>query len=196
MVALGFFLIMVVLFFIALFFITLNIIFIIIWKVRRRIGKTPKKRYIVIPIIFLIISILVEVIPVGWVMIVRSGNKSMSKNVVIAQSGKIAYWGLKPNSDATLENFEMDGTTYIHVLDKDSAHTWKLGKPVANIKFRSSEEAFNKILTLIFGREDISTLYTVINDQGFELYSIGGSSIYCPENQRDIVLTYYSYIVE
>jgi energy-coupling factor transporter transmembrane protein EcfT len=179
-VALGFFLIMVILFFLVLFFITLNVVFIIIWRAKKRRGKTPKKRYIVIPIIFLIISILVELIPIGWVIMVRSGNKSISKNVIIAQSGKIGYWGRKANSDDTFEYFEMDGTTYVHVVDTDSSHTWILGKPAANIKFKSSEEVFNKILTLTFGRDDTSTLYTVINDEGFELYSTGGSIIYGP----------------
>ena len=190
-IALGFFLIMMFLFFLALFFITLNVIFIIIWRVKKRRGKTPKKRYIVIPIIFLIISILVELIPVGWVMMVRSGNERISKNVIIAQSGKVGYWGRKANSDDTFEYFEMDGTTYVHILQTDSSHTWKLGEPVANIKFKSSEEVFNKILVLIFGRDDISTLYPVINDEGFELYSTRGGIIYCPENQKNTVSTYY-----
>ncbi|WP_315675712.1 hypothetical protein [Clostridium sp. 19966] len=191
MVVLGFFLIMVILFFLALFFITLNGIFIIIWILKKRRGKASKKRYIIIPIIFLIISISLELIPVGWVMMVRSGNKSMSKDAVIAKSGEIGYWGRKANSDDTNEYFEMKGNIYIHVLDKDSSHTWKLGKPIANIKLRSSEEVFNKILISIFAREDISTLYPVINDEGFELYSTGGSEIYCPENQKDKILTYY-----
>lgn len=191
-VVLGFFLIMVFLFFLALFFIMLNVVFIIIWTIKKRMGKTPKKRYIIIPIIFLIISILVELVPIGWVTVVRSGNKSISKNVIIVQSGKIGYWGLKANSDATNEYFEMDGVTYVHVLDADSSHTWKLGKPVANIKYKSSEKTFNQILTLIFGRNDISTLYQVINVEGFELYSTGGSIIYCPENQKNTVLTYYN----
>lgn len=127
-------------------------------------------------------------------MMVRSGNKSISKNVIIAQSGKIGYWGRKANTDDTNEYFEMDGTTYVHVLDADSAHTWKLGKPVANIKDKSSEEVFNKILILIFGRDDISTLYQVINDEGLELYSTGRSIIYCHENQKNTVLTYYNDI--
>lgn len=191
MVVLGFFLIMVVLFFLALFFITLNLIFIIIWKVRKRIGKTPKKRYIVIPIIFLIISILAELIPVGWVMMVRSGNKSISNKVVIAQSGKVGYWG-HANSDDTIEYFEMDGTTYVHVLDIDSYRTLKLGEPVANIRYKSDESRFNKILVLIFGRDETSTLYPVINEKGLEIYTIGGSLIYCPKNQSNLVLAYFN----
>lgn len=191
MVVLAFFLIMVVIFFTALFFITLNVILIIIWKVKKRIGKTPKKRYIVIPIIFLIISILVELIPVGWVMMVRSGNRSISKKVVIAQSGKVGYWG-HPYSDDTIEYFEMDGTTYVHVLDTDSYRSLKLGEPVANIRYKSQESRFNKILELIFGRDETSTLYPVINEKELEIYTIGGGLIYCPKNQSNLVLAYFN----
>lgn len=189
--ALAFFLLMVVVFFSALFFIILNVIFIMIWRVKKRKGKTAKKRYLVIPIIFLIISILVESVPVGWVGMVRSGNRSNAKDIVIAESGKVVYWGYGANGDDTTENFTMDGTAYVAVLDTGSSQTWNLGKPVANIKFRSSEEVFNKVLSVLFGRDDTSTLYPIINEKGFDLYTIGGTQIYCPENQRDLVSAYY-----
>jgi hypothetical protein len=190
MVALSFFIIMVVLFFSVLFFVTLNLIFIIIWRVKSRKGKTPKKRYIVIPIIFLIIGPLIELIPIGWVGMVRSGNKSSSKDVIIAESDKIVYWGYGANGDETCENFKMDGTTYVEIVYSGLSDTSKLGKPVANIRFKSDEAVLNKIMKSLFARDDTSTLYPVINEKGFKLYTIG-NIFYCPENQKDLILAYY-----
>ena len=196
MVGLVFFLIMVVVFFLALFFIMLNVIFIIIWRVKKRKGKTTKKRYIVIPIIFLIISLLIELIPIGWIGAVRSGNKSSSKDVIIAESGKIVYWGYDGDR---IENFKMDGTTYVAiVVYSGSSDTWELGKPVANISYKSADETLNKIMRSLSARDDTSTLYPVINEKGFKLYTIESTiaigstiTIYCPENQKDLVLAYY-----
>lgn len=189
MVALAFFLIMVVLFFVALFFIILNVTFIIIWKVKKRKGKNPKKRYIVIPIIFLIISLLVELIPVGWVGLMRAGNKRNFKNVVRAESGEVVYWGELANGD-TADNFEMYGMTYVEVPYSGSSNTLKLGKPVANIKSKADEEGLNKIVGALFASDFTSTLYPVINDKDLEIYTIGGNTIYCPKNEKDLVLAY------
>lgn len=190
MAAMAFFFIMLVLFFITLFFITLNVIFIIIWSVRKCKGKAPKKRYIVIPIIFLIISFLVESIPIGWVLLLRTGNSSASKDIVMAKSGKIVYWSSDENGAPTGVSFEMDGTGYIRLDCSVSTDTWKLGKPVANIRYKSDEEALNKFMKFLFAGDFTSTLYPVINGNGFELYTIG-NDIYCPENQKDLVLAYY-----
>lgn len=191
MLALGFFLIMMVLFFVALFFICLNIIFLIIWKVKKRRGNTPKKRYVIIPIIFLIISILVELIPVSWVMIVRSSNERNADDIIMAESGKIGYWGYGKNGDDTIEKFEIDGITYVNVFESNSEHKWKLGEPVANIRPKSYEKISNKIMRVIFGGDYTSTLYEVVNEEGFELYSIGGRIIYCPENKKSFILEHY-----
>lgn len=190
MVALAFFLIMIVLFFVALFFITLNVIFIIIWRVKKRKGKNPKKRYIIIPVTFLIISILVELIPVGWVGLMRAGNKRNSKHVVIAESGEVVYWEERANG----ATFKMYGMTYVEVPYSGSSSTLKLGKPVANIKSKSDEEALNKIVSVLFASDFTSTLYPVINDKDLEIYTIGGNTIYCPENQKDLVLAYLKEI--
>lgn len=193
-----FFLIMIVVFFLALFFIILNVIFIIIWRVKKRKGKIPKRRYIVTPIIFLIISLLIELIPIGWIVAIRAGNKNASKDVIIAKSGKIVYWGYGANGDDTLNNFKMDGVTYVGISYLGSSDTWKLGKSVANIRPKSSDETLNKIMNLLTAHDDSSTLYSVVNGKGFKLYTIENTiaightiTIYCPENQKYSVLKYY-----
>jgi energy-coupling factor transporter transmembrane protein EcfT len=198
MVGLVFFFIMIVVFFIALSFIVLNVIFIIIWMVKKRKGKIPQKRYIVIPIIFLVISLLIEVIPVGWIGMIRSGNKSASKDVIVAKSGKIVYWGYGANGDDTLNNFTMDGITYVGISYLGSSDTWELGKSVANIRPKSADETLNKIMSSLTAHDDTSTLYSVINEKGVKLYTIESTitightiTIYCPENQKDLVLKYY-----
>lgn len=189
--ALAFFILMFILFFSALFFIVLNLIFIIIWKARKRKERTPKKRYLIIPVIFLIMSIMAELIPVGWVCFLRTGNNAASRDIVKAESGKIVYWGYGENGDAAIDNFKMDGITYIEAEYSGSTDTWKLGKPVANIRYESDEKRLNKFMKFLFGGDDTSTLYPIINEKGFKLYTIG-SSIYCPENQKNLVMSYYN----
>jgi len=46
-------------------------------------------------------------------------------------------------------------------------------------------------MRVIFGGDDTSTLYEVVNEEGFELYSIGGMIIYCPENKKSFILEHY-----
>jgi hypothetical protein len=43
----------------------------------------------------------------------------------------------------------------------------------------------------LFAYDSTSTLYPIFNEKGFKLYTIG-SNIYCPENQKDLVLAYYN----
>lgn len=192
MVAMGFFILMVILFFGALFFITLNTIFIIIWKIRKHLGKNPKKRYLVIPVILLIISIVVELIPIGWLSTVRSANSSRADEVDWAKSSKIVYWSQDENGDEPIEKFKMNGTTYIEVDIPSSSDTWKLGEAVANLKYKSNEKGLNKFMNILFASENTftSTLYPVKNRGGFDLYTIG-SNIYCPLFQVDKVKTFY-----
>ena len=193
MVVLGFFIFMTILFFSALFFIILNLILIIIWKLRKRNGKNPKKRYIVITTIFLIISMLVGLIPIVWLSFVRAANNRSSKNVIMAESGKIVYWGISKNGDSTIERFEMDGKNYVELGIGGSKNTWELGKPVANVRYKSDEDGVHKFMGVLFAYNKPSTLYPIVNNERFDLYTIG-SNIYSPENDKDVVSTYYKDI--
>ena len=61
-------------FFIGLFFIIVNTIMIIVWKVRKRRNKTPKKWWFIISIIGLVVSIMVTLFPIAYI------NYSIFKN--------------------------------------------------------------------------------------------------------------------
>lgn len=124
----------------------------------------------------------------------RAGNKRNSKDVVIAESGEVVYWGERGNGDTAADNFKMYGMTYVEVPYSGSWNTLKLGKPVANIKSKSDEEALNRIVSTLFASDFTSTLYPVINDKDLEIYTIGGNTIYCPENEKDLVLAYLKEI--
>lgn len=189
MVATAFFFLMVVIFLVAISFIILNLFFIIIWAILKRIGKHPKKRYVVIPTIFLVISLVAALIPLGWVGIVRSGNSSNAKKIVMAKSGKVVYWDESENSSS----FQMDGTTYVECEYSCSTDTWKLGQPVANVRYKSDEKALNKFMKFVFAGDFTSTLYPVINEKRFSLYTIG-SRLYCPKDQTNLISSYYSDI--
>ena len=54
-------------FFIGLFFVIVNIIMIIVWKVRKRRNKSPRKWWFITSTIGLVISILVTLFPVGYI---------------------------------------------------------------------------------------------------------------------------------
>lgn len=185
-----FFVFMAILFFSAFFFIVLNLIFIIIWKLRKGRGKNPKKSHLIIPTIFLVISFIVELIPIGWIGFLRYANRKESKKVIIAESGKIVYWDTLDNGDANLDRFEMDDINYVSSKIGASKDTWKLEKPVANIRYKSHEEGLNKVMDFLFAYDNTSMLYPVINNGGFDLYTTGGS-IYCPENEKNFVSAYY-----
>ncbi len=192
--ALAFMFLLAVVFFVALFFIILNIILIIIWNVVKRSGKHPKKVFVILPTVFLIISLLVEVLPVGWVSFLHYTNSQAAKQIVRAESGKILYWGTDENGANTIGNFEMDGTKYILIdysLIPFSSDTCKLNKPIANVKYRST--AFEQFMKALLGGNDTSTLYPIENHSGADLYSIG-SNIYCPANQQEFVTAYYNNI--
>ena len=54
-------------FFIGLFFVIVNTIMIIVWKIRKRRNKNPKKWWFMTSIIGLIVSILVTLFPIGYI---------------------------------------------------------------------------------------------------------------------------------
>ena len=141
----------------------------------------------------MVLGLIVELIPIGSVIGVRTANSYASKSIVKAESGKIVYWGINENGDVSSGRFEMDGTNYVGLELGGSTETWKLGKPVANIRYKSSEEGFNKFMSFLYARDDTSTLYPIINEKGFKLYTIG-SDIFCPENQIELVTAYYKDI--
>lgn len=177
-------------FFVALFFILLNIVFIIIWSVIKRHGKHPKKVFIILPVIFLVLSVIVEAVPVSVVVFIHNANNQSAEPVVWAQSGKMIYWGTDENGDETYDNFTLDGVQYILIADLPlSSDNWKIDKPAANIELTTgAADAFMK--AIFGGGDDVSTLYPVENDGGFKLYTTG-DDVYGPASQQEAIIAYY-----
>jgi hypothetical protein len=216
--AVFFFIFMALLFFVALFFIILNTIFILIWKARKRRGKTPKKRWLVIPTVFLVVNIIMALIPVGFIGFLRIVNSAYTPEVVYAESGIVLYWPLEENGSTT-KWFEMDGIKYVEFSRRPSdEHFWlnyradRLDAPIANIRYDPSDStAFNDSMYILLSgsthsEQDIATVYPVINDNGFALYHVRKSSpdaidsttllggAYCPESELESVRDYYADI--
>ena len=186
-----FFIVMILMFITALFFIVASTLCIVVFRCQKKRGKTCKLRWLAIPAVILIVSLIAALIPVGWVAFLRAGNSSAGGEVVEAESGKMVYWGHDENGGGTVEEFTMDGVTYVETIGYGSKDTWRLGEAEANIRFDSSKKLINKLFNTLFAYDDRSTLYPVINDGGFALYTIG-SGIYCPEGQAEQVERFYS----
>ena len=184
-----FMLLMAILLCTGLFLAGINIILIIVWNIRKHRGKSPKKRYVVIPTVILVISIAITLIPVGFVCFLRAGNSTISSDIVMAESGEIIHWGHDENGGATISNFDWNGVKYVEI-GYGSSNTWKLGDAIANIRYESDDSAFGKFWNKLFAYDDTSTLYPVSNDGGFDLYTIG-SYMYCPVSEREALTAYY-----
>lgn len=172
---------LIILFFIAVFCILLSIVPIIIWNIRKRKGKNPKKWWLILPTILLIINVIVAMLPVGYIGFLRFANNANEKPVIYADSGKVLYWPMG-EYEPTTSWFEMDGIKYERVSgwlnDSSFLHNGEelLGKPVANIKYDPSHtSAFNNFMWILlsgktYSEQNISTLYPIKNDYGLDLY--------------------------
>ncbi len=205
--ALFFLILMAILFFIALFFIIISTIFLIVWKVRKQRGKTPKKRWFVIPVVILIINIIVAMIPVGYIGFLRYVNSKTADEIVYAESGKSLYWPMG-KYESTTNWFEMDGTKYVQFRDAFSKELFflsstkdKRGEPVANIRYNPVySSAFNKVIIFLMtgstkDKLNASTVYPIINENGFEFFDVSGSTgggIFCPESKLGSIKAYYA----
>lgn len=212
--ALFFLTFMAILFFVALFFIILNTIFIIIWNVGKRKGKPKKKRWLVIPTIFLIISIIVSLIPIAYIGFLRYRNSKSKDTIIYAKSGIVLYWPMG-KYEPTTNWFEMNGKKYVTFRKGFSNEQFyldytdkKLGTPVANIKYDpSSSSPLNDFMcTLLsgstFSNQNISTVIPVKNKNNFELFYVknspGSSTLaggtYCAEDTIASTKAYYKDI--
>jgi uncharacterized BrkB/YihY/UPF0761 family membrane protein len=134
-----FFIFLAIIFVVALFFIVLNSIFIIIWNVKKHRGKPVKKRWLVIPVVFLIINGILMLFPVGFVIFLRIANSSARPEIVYAPSGKVLYW--IEDEMGSIPSFELDEVKYVHIQDARSDDPFvikydetQLEEPIANIK--------------------------------------------------------------
>lgn len=142
--AVFFLMFIVILFFVALFFIILNIIFIVIRNKMKRKGKDSQKKWLVIPVIFLIINIIVALVPIAYIGFLRYANNTSKDTIVYAKSGKILYWPMT-EYEPTTNWFEMNGKKYVRFREGFSNDQFyleysnvRLSTPAANIKYAPS----------------------------------------------------------
>jgi hypothetical protein len=194
-------------FFTALFFILLNTALIIVWAIRKRRKKSPRKWWLVVSIVVLSLSVLLALIPVGFIGFLRVVNMASAQQIDYAESGKGLRWPLGEDGRMTSRWFEMDGVKYVKFPDYsvDKGFYLKIdkerrGDAVANI--RNPPEAsnpFNEFMYILLtgsttDKINVSTVYPISNDNGFEFYQIGGSGggdLYCPESEYDTIRAYY-----
>jgi hypothetical protein len=209
--AVFFMMLMAILFFVAILFIIVSVIFIIVWKTRKRRGKTSKKRWLVIPVVLLVISVFVVLIPVSYIVFLRYANNANKPNIVYAESGKVVYWPSNGNGDYS-NWFEMDGKKYVQFREGFSDDPFyldcgrdKLGDPIANLKIRTSDgDAFNDFMSRLlsgstYAEQNVSTLYPIKNDNNFKLIyaenSPGSATIaggaFCEEESLKSAKAYY-----
>ncbi|MDR1769844.1 MAG: hypothetical protein LBS02_04300 [Hungatella sp.] len=212
--AVFFFVFLGILFLVALFFVILNTILIIVWKVKKHKGKTPKKRWLVIPVVLLVINVIAVLVPIGYIGFLRHANSGNKPDSVDVESGTVLYWPMG-EYEPTTNWFEMDGNKYVRFRDGFSDEPFfldyeadKLGTPVANIKYHSSDsDAFNNFMWILlsgntYSEQNISTVYSVNNDNGFAFYYVKNSpgsatmagGTYCSESELDSIKGYYADI--
>ena len=207
-----------ILFFVAMFFIILSIINIVKWKKQKRNGKTPKKWLLVVHTILLIINMIVVLIPIGYIGILRYANSIDNRSIVNVKTNKILYWPMDTSQwQSSRTWFDMDGIKYVaihkdlSILSQNSNDSFyfeyeknELGIAVANIKYNpKTSNFFNEFMTwLLTGstadKLGTSTIYPIINENGFELYHVNAytdNSVFCPENILASVRAYYLDIV-
>ncbi len=201
-------------FFVALFFIILNTIFIIIWNIRKKRKKAPKKRWLVIPVIFLVINVIVALMPIAYIGFLRFANNTSRDTVVYSKSGTVLYWPMG-EYEPTTNWFEMNGKKYVTFREgfsNDQFHLEyndeRLGTPVANIKYDpSSSNPFNDFMCILlsgstFSDQNISTVFPVKNENGFEFLCVKNSpdsnnlagGTYCAEDMLASTKAYYADI--
>lgn len=205
--AIFFFIFIGILFFIAVLFMIISAVCIIRWQLKKRRGDVPKKRWLVIPVCFLLISVLVALVPVGYIGFLRYANGTQAKEIVLAESGQVIYWP-KGEVGPTTSWFEMEGIEYVRFREGFSQEPFFLavtkeqcGPPVANIKYDPTDaNGFNEFMTVLLagkstGKLYVSTVYPIANDNGFAFYQIegtAGNGVYCPKEEIDTMKAYYA----
>jgi hypothetical protein len=210
--AVFFYLFLVILLIIALFFILLSILFIIIWNIRKRRQKTTKKRWLVIPIIFLILNVIIALLSISYIGFLRFANNTNKDTISYANSELILYWPMG-EYEPTTNWFEMNGKKYIKFREGFSNDPFylgytneRLGTPVANIKYDpSSSSPINDFMWVLlsgstYSDQKISTVYPVKNENDFDFFYVENSpgsatlagGTYCSEDILASTKEYYA----
>jgi len=195
-----------VVFFVAIFFAGAGAVGIVVWNVRKRRGKSPKKRWLVIPSIVLVISVIAALLPVSYIGFLRLANNSNMRPIEYAESGIMLVWPMGAH-ESTTAWFEMDGVKYVSLRTVFSSSPFflsidedRFGEPVANIRDNpAATNAFNEFMIWLLSggttaEQSVSTIYPIMNDNGFDLYHVNvfvGINAYCAEGQLDSLKAYY-----
>jgi hypothetical protein len=107
-----FFIFLAGIFFIAVFFIILSVVMLIIRYVRKRRGINVTKRWLVIPVVILVINVIIAMLPASYLAFLRYANTKNTSSIVCVESGKALNWPMG-EYESTTNWFEMDGTKYI-----------------------------------------------------------------------------------
>ncbi len=201
--ALAAFFVMMIIFCISLFFIIISTVLLIIRKTQVKKGRLLKKRWLVVPLIILVINIFIITIPLGFVGFLREANSQVIRDIVYAESGKILYWPM--DKYVYIDDwFMMDDIKYINVSTVDNFFIEidedMIGEAIANITNKSlGSDYLNIIMSYILTGSspeeyNMSTLYQVKTGTSYEFLSLGHEygKLYCPENLFDKLNSYYS----
>lgn len=203
-----------ILFFISLSFIILSTIFIIRWNIKKRKGTPPKKRWLIIPVIILVINVIIALIPIGYIGFLRYANSSNKHDIVNIQSDKVLYWPMTDNQSTT-SWFDMDGERYIRFSNQSSKHSFsidyndeQLEEPIATIKYNVSDSnPFNNFMWVLlsgstYSEQNQAVVYPVKSSREFGFHYVKNSpgsatkagGTFCLEDQLDSINAYYTDI--
>jgi len=203
-----------VVFLVALCFIAVSIPLLVVWRRRKRAGKNAPKWGVAILSVFLAANIAAVLLPLGFVVFLRTANNEIAGSIVYAESGLVVYWPMG-EYEPTTTWFEMNGSKYVEFPSRNPNTSFyldyseaALGKPLANIRYRPRDnDGFNDFMwILLSGKtfensdENISTVYPVANEKGFDVCYVrnspGSASMaggtYCTESELDSIQEYYA----
>lgn len=176
---------------IGFFMILVNLIFIINWRSKKKRGRQPKKRYLVIPSVFLTAGLIIWLIPAALFCYLRFVSTAKAPEFVPAPSGKMVYWATNRYGGSDTGSFNMDGVLYIEIGLPESIA--ERGEPVANITHDPETQSFLDDLFhfLLAGKNaNVGTLYPVKNAGGFTVYTTGYAT-FCRASEADEIRAYF-----